>query len=402
MTSPRPALAAVLLAGALALAPVAASSAAPAKAKGPTAADCGGCHESADKPVKADALKGSVHEGLACTDCHSDIKDLPHADKPAKADCSPCHAQAVTDWKASPHAAKPGGATCASCHGSHQITAGTNEGSMRRGIRQVQVCGTCHAKHPGPHGGTGEAWIMDYRNSVHGDAVLNKGMNVAPSCATCHGAHALRMLGSADTAAKIKVAELCGTCHAQALDSFKTSAHYAGLKKGAANAPSCTDCHGEHTIQGPQGPGSPVAPLAVPQTCGKCHADKSAMANFGLPSDRVATYTDSYHGIALKEGDLKAANCASCHENHGVLPASDPASSINPANLEKTCGKCHPKAGKGFASVKFHQDVSPTGARGAWFVRVFYIGFIGILILGFVLHILAEMFARAKGRKVVR
>jgi|WetSurMetagenome_2_1015567.scaffolds.fasta_scaffold39683_2 hypothetical protein len=402
MTSHRSALAAVLLAGALAVAPVAASSAAPAKAKGPTAADCAGCHESADKPVKADALKGSVHEGLACTDCHSDIKDLPHADKPAKADCSPCHAQAVTDWKASPHAAKPGGATCASCHGSHQITAGANEGSMRRGIRQVQVCGACHAKHPGPHGGTGEAWIMNYRNSVHGDAVLNKGMNVAPSCATCHGAHALRALGKADAASKVKIAELCGTCHAQAFASFRASAHYAALQKGSAGAPSCTDCHGEHTIQGPQGPGSPVAPLAVPQTCGKCHADKSAMENFGLPSDRVATYTDSYHGIALKEGDLKAANCASCHENHGVLPASDPASSINPANLEKTCGKCHPKAGKGFSQVKFHQAVSPQGARGAWFVRVFYIGFIGILILGFVLHILAEMFARAKGRKVVR
>ena len=243
---------------------------------------------------------------------------------------------------------------------------------------------------------------MDYRKSVHGEGVLKSGLNIAPSCANCHGAHALKVLRANDAASKLQLAETCGTCHKQAYEAFRSSIHAAALAKGVSASPTCTDCHGEHTIQGPGGPGSSVAPLAVPQTCGKCHADKASMANFGLPSDRVATFTDSYHGIALKEGDLRAANCASCHENHDVLPASDPASSINPANLEKTCGRCHPKAGKGFANVKFHQAVSPTGARGAWFVRVFYIGFIGILILGFVLHILAEMYARARGRKVVR
>jgi len=232
--------------------------------------------------------------------------------------------------------------------------------------------------------------------------VLNKGMNVAPSCATCHGAHKLHVLATGDAASKLEIARLCGTCHKQAYEAFEGSAHFSGLEKGAGQAPSCTDCHGEHTIQGPQGPESPVAPLSVPVTCNKCHADKATMANFGLPSDRVSTYADSYHGIALAEGDLRAANCSSCHDNHDVRAASDPASSINPANLEKTCGKCHPKAGKGFASAKFHEAVSPTGARGAWFVRVFYIGFIGILVLGFVLHIFAETFARARGRKVVR
>jgi len=90
---------------------------------------------------------------------------------------------------------------------------------------------------------------------------------------------------------------------------------------------------------------------------------------------------------------VKAANCASCHGNHDVRPASDPASTINPKNLEKTCGACHPGAGKGFASVKFHQAVSATGARGAWFVRLFYMGFIAVLVVGFVLHIGAEMYA---------
>lgn len=243
---------------------------------------------------------------------------------------------------------------------------------------------------------------MDYRASAHGDAVLNKGLNVAPSCATCHGSHALHLLTREDAAAKLRLAELCGGCHKQAYDAFMASAHYQGLKKGAGASPACTDCHGEHTIQGPHAAGSPVAPLAVPATCGKCHGDKAAMSNMGVPSDRIATFMDSYHGVALQRGDVRAANCASCHGNHDVRPASDPGSSINPNNLEKTCGACHPKAGKGFAAVKFHQAVSATGQRGAWFVRLFYIGFILVLVAGFLLHIGAEMYARAKGRKVIR
>lgn len=381
---------------------VAAPCAPAGKPVAPIAADCAECHAKAEKPVTAHALKGSVHEALGCTDCHTDIRELPHADKPAKATCTPCHDKEVAAWKASPHAAKVGGATCASCHGSHQVKSAGDPSSIRSGIRQVEVCGACHAKQPGPRGGTGQAWIMDYKKSVHGEGVLKSGLNIAPSCATCHGAHGLKVLKANDAASKLRLAETCGTCHKQAYEAYRVSIHAAALARGMVASPTCTDCHGEHTIQGPGGPGSSVAPLAVTATCGKCHGNRASMANFDVPSDRVSTFMDSYHGVALSEGDVKAANCASCHGNHDVRPSSDPASMTNPNNLEKTCGTCHPKAGKGFASVKFHQTVSPTGARGAWFVRVFYIGFTGILILGFVLHILAEMYARAKGRGILR
>jgi hypothetical protein len=33
--------------------------------------------------------------------------------------------------------------------------------------------------------------------------------------------------------------------------------------------------------------------------------------------------------------------CTNCHTAHNELPKSDPASSVNPANLPATCGKCH-------------------------------------------------------------
>ena len=179
-----------------------------------------------------------------------------------------------------------------------------------------------------------------------GEGVLKKGLNVAPSCATCHGAHTLHLLKRDDATSKLRVAEPLrrlsqaglGGIHGQRALSRVEERH--GRLACLYRLP-----RGAHHSR-PPGLGSPVAPVAVPATCGKCHGDKASMANMGVPSDRVSTFMDSYHGVALQRGDVKAANCASCHGNHDVRPASDPASTINPENLEKTCGACHPGAGK--------------------------------------------------------
>jgi len=50
---------------------------------------------------------------------------------------------------------------------------------------------------------------------------------------------------------------------------------------------------------------------------------------------------ESFHSRALKYGDERVATCSDCHENHDVRVATDPASSVNQANLPKTCGQCH-------------------------------------------------------------
>ena len=62
---------------------------------------------------------------------------------------------------------------------------------------------------------------------------------------------------------------------------------------------------------------------------------------YDIPADRVPSYADSYHGLAVKEGKLTAANCASCHGVHNIFNSSDPRSTVNAANLAKTCGQCH-------------------------------------------------------------
>ena len=80
-------------------------------------------------------------------------------------------------------------------------------------------------------------------------------------------------------------------------------------------------------------------------------AQSFSLANV-VPQDRVNTFFESYHGLAAQYGSTRAANCASCHGVHKILPSSDTDSTINPAHLVETCGKCHPGATENFALGK--------------------------------------------------
>ena len=82
---------------------------------------------------------------------------------------------------------------------------------------------------------------------------------------------------------------------------------------------------------------------------------------FGVPGGRVDSYLASYHGMASKVGSNTVANCASCHGVHNILPSSDPHSTINHANLAKTCGQCHPGANDKFITSKVHLDGTAKG-----------------------------------------
>ena len=79
---------------------------------------------------------------------------------------------------------------------------------------------------------------------------------------------------------------------------------------------------------------------------------------YNLPPDRVKTFFESYHGLAAQYGSTLAANCASCHGVHKILPSTDPRSSIYKTNLVATCGKCHPGATDMFVQSKVHVDAA--------------------------------------------
>ncbi|MGZ5495318.1 MAG: cytochrome c3 family protein, partial [Candidatus Aminicenantales bacterium] len=49
----------------------------------------------------------------------------------------------------------------------------------------------------------------------------------------------------------------------------------------------CTDCHGVHGILSARMPKSTTVPWNIPQTCGRCHADKGLMEGYRIPTDQL-------------------------------------------------------------------------------------------------------------------
>ena len=85
--------------------------------------DCFSCHADNDPVIDQKVFNKSVHQTLDCVECHKDIKELPHADKLQKVDCSVCHEKETKLWLNSDHAkAMVHGSSlttsCTGCHGS--------------------------------------------------------------------------------------------------------------------------------------------------------------------------------------------------------------------------------------------------------------------------------------------
>lgn len=354
-------------------------------------------------------LARSRHGTIACTGCHTGIAKLPHEAKLPRAECTMCHQREAKAYAGSIHGrglakADADVPTCQRCHGGHGILAVKDPASPVRPLRQARICMECHAdtrltaRHPEM---PNVLLIRAYGDSVHGQAVSKKGLAVAPTCTGCHGTHDLKPADDPGSPVhRVNVAETCGGCHQGILAEYRDSIHAAALAKGVKDAPTCTGCHGEHTIAAPTDPASKVAPRNIPKTCGACHGTERIVKAYGLATKREQTYADSFHGIAAKFGNLEAANCASCHGFHDVRPSNDPRSRVAKANLPATCGQCHPGAGARFAEGRVHIEKTRESAPGVFYVRTFYTWFIGILMVCFLGYMAIEIYGyrRRRGR----
>lgn len=282
--------------------------------------------------------------------------------------------------------------TCASCHSDLAREHPDNDVAAR-----PVDCARCHARES-----------ESYQASVHGAAVRT-GKAGAATCVDCHGSHDVRSPASPQSPLHFsRLASTCGECHAEAARDLLASVHGKAVAGGVREAATCTDCHSEHRIEALKGAsGHKVAG----EVCSKCHASERINTKFRLPRDRVKTFFESYHGLAAQGRSASAANCASCHGYHRILPSSDPESSIHAGHLVQTCGKCHPGAGANFALGRVHVDDSSDAQIGAvvnrWVRRV-YLGLI-VSVVGLLgLHNLMAWLRQAleargsRGRTVVR
>jgi cytochrome b subunit of formate dehydrogenase len=400
-------------------------------------ADCLACHNNPDlksdsgQSLYVDEAKheAGIHGVLNCTACHTGIKEYPHPKRISKVECANCHADQAADVPKSVHGAlgadacmschgsahymqsaagvmpqqcaachgnevrnflssvhgaavargQPGNPSCGGCHGSaHRILAAGDPLSPVAKQNLPDICASCHsnpdflAKYQIPFAHPVEA----FRQSVHGRA-LAAGNPSAPSCSDCHSSHSI--LPGRNARSKTNhwnISATCGACHARIKKIYDASVHGKAAANGAPDSPVCTDCHGEHAILAPGDPESSVNPARISiLTCGRCHSDERIEARYNLPTDRVPTFEDSFHGLASRSGSQTVANCASCHGVHNIFPSSDPRSNVNAANLAHTCGNCHPGAGQTFAIGPVHVGAATQNESAAvrWIRRLYWV-----------------------------
>jgi cytochrome b subunit of formate dehydrogenase len=380
---------------------------------------CADCHTNTGgepSEVAYHDLEGSIHEDLSCVDCHSGISELPHGRNLARPDCGTCHDEVVETYLQ--HGRGIVGVSehvplCQDCHGSHHILPHTDTRSMVHSSNLPETCGTCHEdqdfleelnikfKHP----------IEVYQSGVHGKATAG-GKDTAASCNDCHstGGSAHRILPPGHLESTINffnISKTCGKCHGTIQVEFEEGIHGEFVARGEVDAPTCTHCHGEHGILATDDPRSPVSPFRVAEaTCTPCHDSAKLNEKYDLPSGRLQSYVDSYHGLKSRAGDKTVANCSSCHAPHLVLPSSDPRSSVNQANLVNTCGHCHQGMSAEKASkTKIHEPVTGPASGWPYYVKTIYLILILLIIGGMLGYCFLDWLRQVRnvlGKKQVR
>ena len=243
---------------------------------------CAGCH--GGKP-EADAMPTEIAKSWPAAEVrHKDRTWIPEF-------CGRCHSDPafmrtfnpsmptdqVAKYRGSGHGIKllqekdSRAAQCVSCHGVHGIRGSKSRKSKTFVQRVPETCGTCHADPQYMAGyklADGSplptSQLADYKVSVHGKALLEKGDLGAPACTGCHGSHA------AMPPAAASVSQVCRTCHAQNGILFSGSRHKKAFEEHGW--PECAQCHGQHKIEKP----TDVLIGDQPGTlCQDCHAKYS-------------------------------------------------------------------------------------------------------------------------------
>lgn len=351
--------------------------------------------------VHGRAFANGNENAANCVSCHGshNILASSHADSPVNQfkvaeTCANCHAEINEVYSNSIHAKSvqqghDGPATCTNCHGEHDILHVKDTRAPMLPQRIYNMCGKCHydVVLMDQYGLASSEQETLFKGSVHAEEVTSGNPN-APTCISCHGYHDVLPLRDPNSPSNfMNVANTCGQCHTVEKDQFLESVHGVSAMRGHKDAPVCSDCHGEHAILRTADERSPVSLLKLSQnTCSRCHDSIVINDKYGIESNRVQSYNDSYHGLAVQHDSDRAANCGSCHGNHLILHSSNPKSTVSQARLVETCGQCHPGIGSNVLTAPIHTDITlRSDAIQAWVPRI-YLVLIVVIIGGMLLH----------------
>lgn len=250
--------------------------------------------------VIKDKFGNSVHGKRLCTECHTDITEVPH---------------------------KPGvkhQVSCVNCH-----DAVWNAAKAENKTQQYPMLGVVVEQ------------IEHYLKSIHARANRDDPSRPNANCYDCHEPHYVYPIGSAVRAEwRLNIPNICGRCHTQERAVYATSVHGVEVLNNKNPAAAiCSDCHTTHDVADPT---TDTAKLSITRNCGNCHAEQ------------LKTYTDTYHGKVNHLGYAYTAKCFDCHGNHDIRKVNDPQSRVFPTNRVKTCQKCHTDATAAFITFEPH------------------------------------------------
>jgi hypothetical protein len=374
---------------------------------------CLGCHSDKSMTTKhgkktvslyvnGDKFAHSVHAALSCTGCHSDLdtENIPHG-KPKPVNCGNCHSDIAEHYTKSLHgrAAAKGDKLaphCSDCHGNHDIVPVKSRASAVYPLRVPFVCGKCHqegtevqrTRHIPEHD-----ILENYTESIHGEALLKKGLVVAANCASCHTAHdILPPTDSHSSISRNNIAKTCTKCHSGIEQVHRKIIRGELWEKAPHTLPACVDCHaphkirnvyyaqgmadadcqtchGKHSLKAADGrsmyvnqadlQGSMHARIA----CAQCHSEVNV--SHTRPCAAIKNKVDctkcheavgqdyaiSTHGQMHAKNDPNAPFCTECHGTHKVLGKNDRSSPIFSTNVPTLCARCHREGEK--AAIRY-------------------------------------------------
>jgi predicted CXXCH cytochrome family protein len=272
----------------------------------------------------------------SCIDCHMQLED-PRLNAPAKLFTNDVHGAR--------------GLSCNDCHGGDP-NDDSKEGAKdpRKGYlakpNKLDIpayCGKCHSdanlmKRFNPSLRVDQE--REYYTSVHGQ-LLRAGDARVATCISCHSVHGIRAVDDPlSSVYPLNVAKTCATCHgskeymssfgipSDQFEKYQTSVHAKALnEKQDLSAPTCNDCHGNHGA-------TPPGIASVANVCGQCHARQAEL------------FQTSPHKAAFDQKQL--AECVTCHSNHGIPKPGDEMIGTGQGAL---CINCHQSGDKGFVAA---------------------------------------------------
>ncbi len=301
------------------------------------------------------ALQASAHgqQGLRCVSCHTGFTGYPHP---------PLTAQSRRD-----------------------VT-----------LQLYQSCRQCH----------NDKYELTL-DSVH-QRTLASGNPNAAVCTDCHNPHTQARLtdpGSRQLLpeARVQIPQTCARCHSAIYDEYKQSVHGSALiGQGNPDVPTCIDCHGVHNIEDPT---TAAFRLKSPNICARCHTDPARMAKYGISTDVLNTYVADFHGTTVtlfeKQSPDQPTNkpvCFDCHGVHDISRVDDPQHGLRVRdNLLRTCQKCHPGATLNFPDAWLsHYIPGPERNSLVYYVQLFYRIFIPTVIGVMLIFVLTDL-----GRRLI-